>query len=107
MNDVRPFRLRKDGVELLVRLTPRAARDGIDGVKLGPDGAYVQARVRAVPADGQANEALVELIADELDVPKAAISLVLGHTSRMKTLHIAGNVTDIAARLAAWLKEAQ
>lgn len=107
MSDARPFRLRKDGVELLVRLTPRAARDGIDGAKLGPDGAYVQARVRAVPEDGRANEALVELVAEELDLPKAAITLVLGHTSRMKTLHIAGNVTDLAARLAAWLKEAE
>lgn len=107
MNDARPFRLRKDGVELLVRLTPRAARDGIDGVKLGPDGAYVQARVRAAPADGRANEALIELVAEELDAPRSTITLVLGHTSRMKTLHIAGNVTDLAARLAAWLKEAE
>lgn len=104
MNDAQPFRVVKDGIELAVRLTPRAAKDGVDGVKLGADGAFVQARVRAIPEDGRANEALVELIAEELDLPKSAITLVVGHTSRLKRLHIAGNVTDLVARATSWVR---
>ena len=46
-----------------VRLTPRASKDGIDGLKEIADGACVQARVRAVPEDGKANAALLELLA--------------------------------------------
>lgn len=88
----------------MVRLTPRASRDGIDGLKTGPDGPYVQARVRAVPEDGRANAALAELVADQLRVPKSTVTLASGNTARLKTLHIAGNSAELETRVAAWLK---
>ena len=88
----------------MVRLTPRASRDGIDGIKQGPDGAYVQARVRAVPEDGRANTALAELVAEQIGVPKSTVTLASGHTARLKTLHIAGDVSTLEQRLTAWLK---
>ena len=88
----------------MVRLTPRASRDRIDGPKSGPEGAYVQARVRAVPEDSRANAALVELVADEIGVAKSTVSLAAGKTSRLKTLLIAGNASDLEKRVAAWLK---
>jgi len=99
-----PFRVAADGVVLMIRLTPRAARNGIDGVKPGADGPYVQARVRAVPEDGRANAALAELVADELHVPKSTVTLLSGTTSRLKSLHIAGDAAALATRVAAWLK---
>lgn len=88
----------------MVRLTPRASRDGIDGLKSGPEGAYVQARVRAVPEDGRANAALAQLVAEQLRVPKSTVTLASGNTARLKTLHIAGNASDLEKRVAAWLK---
>jgi uncharacterized protein len=88
----------------MVRLTPRAACDGIDGLKSGTGGACVRARVRAVPEDGRANEALAELVADQLDVPKSTVSVASGNTARHKTLHIAGNAAELETRVAAWLK---
>jgi len=88
----------------MVRLTPRASRDGIDGLKSGPDGPYVQARVRAVPEDGRANAALAELVADEIRVAKSTVTVVSGHTTRLKTLHIAGDASELETRIAAWLK---
>ena len=82
-----PFRRSAGGATLAVRLTPRAARNAIEGVA----GAHLKARVRAVPEDGRANAALVELVAAELHVPKSTVSLAAGKTARLKTLHIAGD----------------
>jgi uncharacterized protein (TIGR00251 family) len=93
-----------DGVVLMMRLTPKASRDGIDGVKPGPNGTYVQARVRAVPEDGRANAALVELIADEIGVAKSTVKVVAGQTARLKSVHIAGNPRALEERISAWLE---
>ncbi len=96
----RPFRITSDGVLIDLRLTPRGGRDGIDGLKQG----RIQARVRAVPEDGRANAALVELVADEIGVPKSTVSVTAGKTARLKTLLIAGDPKVLEARVAAWLK---
>ena len=95
-----PYRATGDGILIDLRLTPRGGRDGIDGLKLG----RVQARVRAVPEDGRANAALVELVADEIGVPKSTVSVTAGKTARLKTLLIAGDPKVLEARVAAWLK---
>lgn len=100
----RPFRAESGGILLSIRLTPRAARDGIDGVKDGPAGPHIQARVRAVPEDGRANAALVELVAAEIGVPKSTLAVVAGHTHRLKKLRISGDAASLESRLAAWLK---
>ncbi len=86
-----PFRRSAGGATLVVRLTPRAARDAIEGVAEGADGAHLKVRVRAVPEDGRANAALVELVAAELHVPKSTVSVAAGKTARLKPLHIAGD----------------
>lgn len=79
-----------DGVRLAVRLTPKSSRDAIDGVRQSADGkAFLAARVRAVPEDGKANKALEVLLAKALGVPKSSVSVVAGHTSRLKTAMIA------------------
>ena len=90
---------------LRVRLTPRAGSDGIDGIKEARDGAYLRARVRAVPEDGKANTALIELLAQVIGLPKSSLSVASGAASRLKTVHIAGDTTALARRLALWLKE--
>ena len=101
---MKPYRVRPDGIALAVRLTPRASRDGIDGLKDGPNGPYVQARVRAVPEDGRANNALVELVADEIGVPKSTVEVTSGHTARLKSVGIKGDAAALEARVTAWLK---
>ena len=101
---MKPYRVRPDGIALAVRLTPRASRDGIDGLKDGPNGPYVQARVRAVPEDGRANNALVELVADEIGVPESTVEVTSGHTARLKSVCIKGDAAALEARVTAWLK---
>lgn len=95
-----PFRLRDGGIDLYVRLTPKAAIDRIDGVETAADGqSHLKARVRAIPENGAANAALVRLLAKALDVPASAVSVVAGGTSRLKTLRIVGNETALVKRL--------
>ena len=88
-----------------VRLTPRAAKDGIDGIKLAGEDAYVQVRVRAVPEDGKANAALLNLLAKSIGVAKSSMRISAGAASRLKTVHIVGDTTALAHRLATWLEE--
>jgi hypothetical protein len=74
-----------------VRLTPRGGRDGLDG--WGQDEAgrtYLKARVSAAPTEGQANAALIKLIAKRLGVAKSAVSIVSGESARLKTLEVQG-----------------
>ena len=98
------FRTTTGGVELYVRLSPKASKDDVSGLKDFDGKAYVQARVRAVPEDGKANKAIVELIAARLGVPKSSVAIASGHASRLKTLSISGDTPALEQRVIAWLK---
>lgn len=94
------------GVSLRVRLTPKACSDRVETVEDTPDGPALKARVRAVPEDGKANEALIALIAHWLDIAKTRVTLASGATSRLKTLVIAGDGKTISASIRAKLTRA-
>jgi hypothetical protein len=82
-----PFVLGVEGeLFLKVRLAPGSKRDRI----LGIHGDALRVAVRAPPERGKANEALVELIAKELDLHRSAVSLQSGHGSRDKRVRIEG-----------------
>ncbi len=95
----RPWRQSGTSIELRIRLTPKGGRDAVDGTTASPDGPALKARVRAAPEDGEANAALIELIAAWLDVPKRNVTLESGHKSRTKMLAISGNAATIEQRL--------
>jgi hypothetical protein len=61
----------------------------------------LKVRVRAVPEDGAANDAVSRLIAKALRLPPSAVRLQTGATARLKTFLIEGDAQDLAARLAA------
>lgn len=94
---------RADGLLLHVRLTPNAGRDEVTGVEAGPDGPLLKAKVRAIPDKGRANAALIATVAKWLRLPKTAIELESGATSRAKTLLIAGDAAELAGRIEAQL----
>ena len=90
------YRTRADGLDLFVRLTPKASADAIDGVQAAADGTvHLAARVRAVPDKGAANAALERLLAQRLSLPKRAVSVVAGATSRLKTVRLTGDASEI------------
>ena len=90
----------------MVRATPKAARDAIEGIERLADGTSVlKARVRAAPADGEANDALLRLIARAATILPSAVSLVRGGTGRLKNFRLNGDPTRIAAALEAAVSE--
>lgn len=100
MADV-PWSVRGEDLILSVRLTPKSARDEIAGVEHLADGrAVLKVKVRAVPQEGEANEALIRLIAKALRIPVARVRLEAGASSRVKTLSLAGDAQSLAAALA-------
>ena len=72
------------GIRFEVRVQPRASRSAVVGVRDG----RLMLRVTAPPVDAAANEAVIELLARELDVPKRSIRIVGGLRNRNKTIEV-------------------
>jgi uncharacterized protein len=95
-----PWSMRGDGLVLTVRLTPKSALDQIGSVAQLSDGRPVlKVRVRAVPQDGEANGALIRLLAKALHISASAVRLESGASGRLKTLHLQGDPETLAAGL--------
>jgi uncharacterized protein (TIGR00251 family) len=80
-----------------ILVTPRASR-----AKLGPlhDG-RLKVAVTAPPVDGEANAAVIELIAKALGIAKTAVSVIGGASSRKKTIRVLGVARDRVEALTA------
>lgn len=76
----------KNGICLEVQVQPRASRSQIVGVHEG----RLKIKLTAPPVEGEANRALIDFLARELDLPKRNISLLKGETSRYKLVAITG-----------------
>lgn len=102
--EARPYRVTPEGLRLAVRLTPRASRDGLDGVVRSPDGsAHLQLRLAAPPVEGAANAALLAFLAKALKLRKSDLALVAGERARLKLVAIAGDGAELARRVDAWI----
>lgn len=94
-------RVAADGLIVPVRLTPKASRNAIEGLRDDSDGGQVLAvKVTAVPEKGKANAALSRLLAKALGIASGRVDVVGGATSRNKDVLVRGDVTEIAAALA-------
>jgi uncharacterized protein len=90
----------RDGIRLVVRVTPKGGRDAIEGMARDQDGKpLLKIRVAAAPEDGRANDSLVGLLAREFKVPKSAVTILRGAGARVKQVHISGDGAQLAARL--------
>jgi uncharacterized protein (TIGR00251 family) len=95
-----PWAVQPTGLLLIIRLTPKSGRDALEGIAVLADGsAVLKARVRAAPSDGEANAALVTLLAKSLGVAPGQIAVVSGATSRVKRVMIGGGGVALAAAL--------
>ena len=91
---------------MALRVSPRAARDRIQGVAPdGAGGAVLKISVTAVPEDGKANGAVIRLLAKAWRLPRQSLRITHGATARRKTLHVAGTPDDLAVRIRKHLGE--
>lgn len=84
------------GIRIAVRVTPRSSREAFGGSKAE----HFAARLMAPPVEGAANAALVQLVARSFGVPKRAVTLVAGDTSRIKRLRVEGDTAVLAQKAA-------
>lgn len=90
------FRVASDGgITLTLHIQPGAKKTEF----AGRHGDALKIRLAAPPVDGKANEALVRFVAETLKLPKSAVSLKSGQTSRRKVLEVQGATAEAVAHL--------
>ena len=82
------------GVSIHVYIAPRASANRV----LGVHGGALKVALAAPPVEGAANRALVAFLAKSLGVPRSAVALTSGQTSRKKTVAVSGIGRDEALR---------
>ena len=93
----------KEGLSLTVQVKPGASRAGLAGVIEG----RLQVRVRARAVEGQANQALCDLLCEILSLPKSCVTITRGERSREKTVFIRADAQSVLSRLNARLSADQ
>ncbi|MCB1895821.1 MAG: DUF167 domain-containing protein [Zoogloeaceae bacterium] len=83
------------GLILSLHVQPKARRTEFCGLH----GDAMKLRLAAAPVDGKANAALLAFLADFCDLPKAAVELIGGATSRAKRVRLAPVSAEALARL--------
>jgi uncharacterized protein len=84
------------GAVLLVYVTPRSGKSVVVGERQGA----LWVKLAAPPVAGAANQALVELLAKQLQMPRSAVHLISGATSRQKRVRVVGLAPEeVHARL--------
>jgi len=74
------------GVSFSVKVQPRARRNAITGTL----GDALKLALTAPPVEGRANQAVIEFLAETLEIPRVSVTITSGETSRYKVVRIAG-----------------
>lgn len=72
------------GVRLAVQITPNARKTEVIGVLDD----VLKLKLQAQPIEGKANDALVRYLAERLSVPRSAVTITHGHTSKRKLVAV-------------------
>ena len=87
------IRTNESGVFLSCHVQPGAKRTAVAGVY----GTALKVSLAAPPVDGKANKDLCVFLAKKLGLPKSAVTLVSGQTSRDKVVFLPGVTADALA----------
>ncbi len=102
----RPFAGAAGGVRVRIKVTPRARHAGVTGLVNDADGApRLKVAVTAAATGGQANTAVLALLADEWHLPRSAFAIHAGAADRRKTVSITGDTSGLLAALRRWYKQ--
>lgn len=87
-------------ITLAVRVTPRAGRNAVEGLRTNADGLMaLSVRVAAVPVDGAANDAVEAVVAKWLGIRPSDVEVTGGLTIRSKRLRIDGDPVALVRKL--------
>ncbi|MDR3300148.1 MAG: DUF167 domain-containing protein [Candidatus Accumulibacter sp.] len=89
------LRRRESGAALTLHIQPGARKTEV----VGAHGDALKIRLAAPPVDGKANAALIEFVAGRLGLPKSAVRLIGGSSSRRKILVLDAVPPDAEQRL--------
>jgi len=91
MNSELDLTARGSGIRFAVRVKPRSSRSKLMGVREGG----LDVALKSPPVDGAANSELVKLLAKVLGIPKTAVNIASGTSSRQKLVDV--DQLDVAA----------
>ena len=94
--DIPWCRVGTDGIVLALHIQPRASKTEVCGVQ----GEELRIRLTSPPVDGAANLLCREFLARLFRVPKSAVELVSGETSRHKRIRLTDSDVDRLTRIA-------
>lgn len=83
----------RKGAALAIRVTPRSGKNEITGIL---DDGTIKVRLAAPPVDGKANAALIEFLAEILDIAPSKIEIISGAAGRDKLVSILDMDADTA-----------
>lgn len=88
------------GISFRVRVIPRTGRNGVRGLLGNGNEAALKIALNAAPVDGRANQELIGHIAEMMDVPRSAVSVITGAQSRNKVVRVQGRtLTEVDRRI--------
>ncbi len=95
------WRATPEGVNVAVKVQPRARRPGVQGAAPTADGPRLRIAVSEPPEDGRANRAACAALAGALRVAPSTVSVTAGAGAREKLLFVSGDPNVLGPRLAA------
>ncbi len=100
------FEKNENSILLSVKLTPKAANAAIKGTTLDDkENEFLKISVVSPPEKGRANEELIKIIAQKLNITKSSIKIVSGEASRYKKLKIIEVSETTCHQLEEWRNE--
>ena len=86
MKSMIPIKESGGAVTFAVKVHPRAKKNAITGEV----GDALKIALTAPPVEGRANQAVIELLAEVLRVPRGSVSIAAGQSSRNKVIRVSG-----------------
>jgi uncharacterized protein len=81
-----PVQENAKGVSFAVKVQPRARKNAITGAV----GDALKLALTAPPLEGRANQAVIDFLAEALEIPRASVTIASGETSRRKVVRVNG-----------------
>ena len=84
------IRISQDGISIDCWIQPKSSKTAFSGIH----GESLKIKIAAPPEDGRANEELCSFLGKKLGIPKSAVTIRSGHSSRRKIVFCIGTTKE-------------